>query len=186
MYCFVTRIEVLAEEEYLKTLFEKQVKGVIISSISSNKELIDDLAKKGLHIVALDQTIDGLNASQIHFDYVKGGYMATEHLLKLGHRKIAFISAPLSRPSRKSVYQGYKNALEKYDVNPDESFIQISTKEEETTEKSYEFTNGIALTRNLLKNQNLPTGIFACNDMTAFGVMNELTSQGLKSRRIYP
>jgi LacI family transcriptional regulator len=168
------------EEEYLKTLFEKQVKGLIVSSISPNKEFLGDLVQKGLNVVAFDQTIDDLNSSQIHFDYRKGGYLATEYLLEKGHSKIAFVSAPLSRPSRLSIFQGYQDALEKYGIVVDESWIQIASREEEISEKNYEFNNGITLTRNLLKCSDLPTAIFVCNDMTAFGVMNELTSASIK------
>ncbi|NGP45611.1 LacI family transcriptional regulator [Bacillaceae bacterium SIJ1] len=167
------------EEEYLKTLFEKQVKGLIVSSISPDKNLLGALVRKGLQIVAFDQTIDGLNSSQIHFDYKKGGFMATEYLIKKGHRKIALISSPLTRPSRISVYEGYLNALEQNDLDIDESLIQVASKEYEAFDRSYEFKNGIELTQNLLKNSELPTAIFVCNDMTAFGVMNELTKQGI-------
>ncbi|PAV31256.1 LacI family transcriptional regulator [Virgibacillus profundi] len=167
------------EEEYLKTLFEKQVKGLIVSSISPDKNLLGALVQKDLNIVAFDQTIEGLNSSQIHFDYRKGGYMATEYLIKKGHRKIALISSPLTRPSRISVYKGYLNALENYNIEIDKSLIQIASREYEEFERSYEFRNGIELTRNLLKCSELPTAVFVCNDMTAFGVMNELNKQGI-------
>ncbi|WP_066190954.1 MULTISPECIES: LacI family DNA-binding transcriptional regulator [Gracilibacillus] len=168
------------EEEYLKTLFEKQVKGLIVSSISPDKKLLGALIDKGLNIVAFDQTIDGLDSSQIHFDYQKGGFMATEHLIKSGHQKIALISAPLTRPSRKSVYEGYLHALNQYGLGVDKSWIQIASREYEEFERNYEFKNGIELTQNLLKGTDLPTAIFVCNDMTAFGVMNELIKQGIK------
>ncbi len=165
------------EEEYLTTLFEKQVKGIIVSSISHKKELLDELMQMGLNIVALDQTIEGLNSSQIHFDFKKGGYLATEYLIEKGHQKIAFISSPLTRPSRLSVFQGYQEALQKHGIEVNEAMIQIASREEEISDKNYEFTNGIEFTRQLLAGTDLPTAIFVCNDMTAFGVMNELVAQ---------
>ncbi|KRG15141.1 LacI family transcriptional regulator [Virgibacillus soli] len=168
------------EEEYLKTLFEKQVRGLIVSSISSNKELVEALVQKGLNVVAFDQTIEGLESSQIQFDFRKGGFLATEHLIEKGHRKIAFISSPLTRPSRLSIYEGYQQALEKYEIEVEREWIQIASREEEISERNYEFKNGIDLTKKLLQCSDLPTAIFVCNDMTAFGVMNELANQGIK------
>lgn len=168
------------EKKYVKTLFEKQVKGVIVSSISSNQRLLGELIEKGLNLVAFDQTVEGLNSSQIHFDYRKGGFMAVEYLINKGHRKIAFISSPLSRPSRRSTYHGYRDALDQYGVEIKEEWIQIAAREEEDSEKNYEFHNGIEMTKKLLEKQELPTAIFCCNDMTAFGVMNELATQGIR------
>jgi LacI family transcriptional regulator len=168
------------EEEYVKTLFEKQVKGLIISSISSNENLLGGLVQKGLNLVALDQSIYGLDSTQVHYDYKKGGYMATKYLIEKGHKKIAFVSSPLSRPSRQSVYQGYNDALKEFGIVEESSWVQVATREEEMSDKNYEFNNGKELTQNLLNGSKLPTAIFACNDMTAFGVMNELTSEGIK------
>ncbi|MBO0992116.1 LacI family DNA-binding transcriptional regulator [Bacillus sp. SD088] len=168
------------EEEYLKTLLEKQVRGLIVSSISSNKELVEALVQKGLNVVAFDQTIEGLDCSQIQFDFRKGGFLATEYLIEKAHRKIGFISSPLTRPSRLSIYEGYQHALEKYGMKTEKEWIQIASNEEELSERNYEFNNGIDLTRKLLQCSNLPTAIFVCNDMTAFGVMNELANHGVK------
>ncbi len=168
------------EKKYLKTLLEKQVKGLIVSSISPDKELLDDVVqKKELNVVAFDQKIDGLDSSQIHFDFRKGGFLATEYLIKKGHSKIAFVSSPLTRPSRQSVFEGYQGALEKYGITVDKSWVKIAFGEEEMSERNYEFNNGIELTNKLLQSSDLPTAIFACNDMTAFGVMNELSKQGI-------
>jgi len=168
------------EEEYLKTLLEKQVKGLIISSVSTDNDMLSKLVQMGLNVVAIDQSINELNTSQIHFDYRKGGFLATEFLIEKGHTKIAFISSPLSRPSRQHVYEGYRDALMKYGVKTNKSWICISSMEEEISEMNYEFNNGIMMARRLLSCSELPTAIFVCNDMTAFGVMNELTSHNIK------
>ncbi|MCJ7841226.1 LacI family transcriptional regulator [Lederbergia sp. NSJ-179] len=168
------------EKKYLKTLFEKQVKGLIVSSISQNHKLLKELVEKGLSMVAFDQTIDGFNSSQIHFDFRRAGLMAIEYLWKKGHKKIAFISSPLSRPSRKDTYKGYLDGHKQFNISVNKDLVQIASREEEVSERNYEFHNGIEMTRKLLKKDELPTAIFCCNDMTAFGVMNELAAQEIK------
>lgn len=168
------------EDEYVKTLFENQVKGLIISSISNNKDQLRHLIGLGLNVVAIDQRIDIPEVRQIEFDYRQGGYMAVKHLIEQGHRSIAYVSSPLDRHSRQSIYQGYCEALEEAAIAPRDGWIQIATDEATQDDGIYEFKNGRKMTRNLLQANELPTAIFACNDMTAFGVINELDAHGMR------
>ncbi|MBP1990848.1 LacI family DNA-binding transcriptional regulator [Paenibacillus eucommiae] len=168
------------EEAYLTTLFEKQVKGFIISSISDNKKLLMNLIDLGLQVIAIDQKIDLPEVQQIEFDYRRGGFIATSHLLEQGHRRIAYVSAPLNRPSRQSIYEGFLDAMQQAGAQDDEVLVQIANEEKEIYDGIYEFENGKALTANLMDLDQPPTAIFACNDLTAFGVMNELVARGLK------
>lgn len=168
------------EDEYLLTLFENQVKGVIISSISTNRKQLCRLIDLGLKVIAIDQQIDVKDVLQIEFDYRKGGYMAVRHLIEKGHRRIAYVTAPLNRPSRQSLIEGYRDALREAGLAEEAGLVQIAEQEAELYDGIYEFDNGKRLTRNLLKLPDPPTAIFACNDMTAFGVIHELAAQGLR------
>mgnify|MGYP000353810950 CR=1 FL=1 len=170
------------ENEYIQTLFQKQVQGLIISSISGKIELLNHYISKGLNVVAIDQALDDLkDGFQIGFDYRKGGYLATEHLIQKGHSKIAYVTAPLDRPSRKDILTGYQDALLKYGITPDQEWIQITESVESILDGStYEFSNGKHLANRILNVQDRPTAILACNDMTAVGIINELEKQGVK------
>lgn len=167
------------EDEYLEKLFENQVKGVILSSISFNRKLMSRLIKLGLKVIAIDQPLDLPDILQIKFDYRKGGYMAAKYLADQGHRRIAYVTAPLDRPSRQSIYEGYLDALQEAGIAVEEQLVKVSepTGGDETRG---EFENGKLLTRQLLELSELPTAIFACNDMTAFGVISELSQHGVK------
>lgn len=164
------------EDKYIQAMFEKQVRGLVISSISSDKKQLKHFIDMGLNVVALDQKVEMEEVCQVDFDYRKGGVMATRHLISKGHKKIAYVTAPLDRPSRVSIYEGYASAMK-------EAGLQTSVVEagNETYSGTYEFENGKALTRKLLDGGGeRPTAVFACNDMTAFGVVNELNSHGVK------
>jgi len=169
------------EDDYLQTLFEKQVKGVIISSISGNRNLMLRLIDLGMQVVVIDQRIDLPDVLQIEFDYHSGGHMAASYLLAQGHRRIGYVTAPLDRPSRQRIYQGFMEALHDFGAMPEDGFVQIADEEKGLYDGLYEFENGRTLTRRLLALPERPTAIFACNDMTAFGVINELTSNGIRS-----
>lgn len=168
------------EKGYLQTLYENQVKGIIVSSISDDYSMFSEIQERGVSLVALDQKMENFDCQQILFDYERAGFMAAEYLLKKGHRKIGFISAPLDRFSRKSVFDGFCSAMLQYQIDLPEEYILISTNEYESIENSYEFENGRNLTEKLMNLQNPPTAIFACNDMTALGVYKQLNEMGLK------
>jgi len=167
------------EDEYVKSIFEKQVKGLIISSLSADTKLLKRYIAKGLHVVALDQKLEEEGILQIKFDYRKGGYLAATHLIESGHRRIAYVTSPLDRPSRRSICHGYEEALREHGLAPT---IQIA-ESEEIYDGVYEFDNGKRLTRRLLELSDRPTAILACNDMTAVGVMNELMAAGVQVPR---
>lgn len=163
------------EDTYIQAMFEKQVRGLVISSISSDKKQLKHFIDLGLNVVALDQKMDMENVCQVDFDYRKGGYMATRFLLGKGHKRIAYVTAPLDRPSRLSIYAGYLEAMQEAGLAPN-----VQEGINDSYSGTYEFENGKRLTRKLMDGGDKPTAIFACNDMTAFGVVGELSTLGMK------
>lgn len=163
------------EDKYIQAMFEKQVRGLVISSISSDKKQLKHFMELGLNVVALDQKVEVEDVSQVDFDYRQGGYMATRYLMDKGHRRVAYVTAPLDRPSRISIHEGYMDAMREFGLEP---IVQAGGNE--TYSGTYEFENGKEQTRRLLQTGERPTAIFACNDMMAFGVIHELHAQGLK------
>lgn len=164
------------EDEYIRTLVEKQVKGLIISSISKDKRLLKSLLDRGLHVIAIDQKIEGEGISQIEFDYHKGGAMATRHLQAKGHRQIGYVTSKIDRPSRRSICQGYLEAMQSAGLEP----MVEESPADEVYNAVYEFDSGKRLAGKLMDRPNPPTAIFACNDMMAFGVINELSRRELQ------
>lgn len=163
------------EEEYIRTIMEKQIKGLIISSISEDRTLLRNCINMGLNVIAIDQTIEEDNVSQIKFDYRKGGYIGTKHLLERGHTKIVYLTSKLDRPSRKSIYRGYVDAMQEAGLEP----ILEESNAGGLYTSVYDFDTGKRLARKIIKSQSGPTAIFACNDMMAFGVINELSDRGI-------
>lgn len=164
------------EEEYIRTIMENQIKGLIISSISEDRSLLRNFIDMGLHVVAIDQILEEENVSQIKFDYRKGGYLGTKHLLEQGHRQIAYLTSKLDRPSRKSIYSGYLDAMAEaglkanlYESNAGEIHRDVN-----------DFAIGKNLVQIMMKTSHLPSAVFVCNDMMAFGVIGELSQQGLR------
>ena len=167
------------EMNYVELLRQKQVNGLIIASISSDREYLQTQIGAGLRVVTLDQSVENLNCSKVVIDYELSSKMAMEHLWANGHRKIGFISAPLSIISRKLIYSGYMKSLEKYQIPINKEWLYITDHETETNGEFYEFENGKKWARHLAETADRPTALLVINDMTAYGLMHELANQNI-------
>lgn len=170
--------DVEKEKRYLQSLYEKQVKGVIISALGSGN--IKDYMDKGLEFVLLDQRIDGLDCSFISFDCFKGAYMAVEYLVCNGHRRIAFISSPLTKWTRNETFKGYTAALADSGIDVQEEYLLIGSNEEEVDEEGFEFKNGKQMADEFMRRKLDATAVLAVNDMTAFGFIQQMHLHGKK------
>lgn len=160
------------EKKYIELMEQKQVDGFIVSSTYKNKDILKNLIERDLPLIMLTQDDPELNVSKVSIDDFKGGYEATSHLLQNGHRKIAIIAEKLSNSSDKRL-EGYLSALKTYDVQVNKDLIiRINPSIE----------NGMKSLNMLLKlaREYRPTGIFACNEQLAIGVMLAAREHGIQ------
>jgi LacI family transcriptional regulator len=169
----------VTEKKYLETLYQKQVTGLIISSIDENYRYLKEMQKTGVNIVVFDQEIDDLEYSRVGFDYTRGGMIGVEYLMSMGHGDIAFLTSPLTKKSRRETLEGYRLAHMKNGIEISWDRIIVSETEEESRTGTYEFENGKRLAKRFMELEKRPSAIFAINDMTALGVMQELIEKGI-------
>ncbi len=167
------------EKDYLEVMYRLGIRYIVISPVSSDSGNMLDYKSKGMEFVLLEQKTEGLEASRIHFDMLKGAVIVTQHLLENGHRKIALATTPLTRWTRMQVYNGYKEALARANIDFDESLVFISSDEHESVEEGYDFLAGNDLGDMLAKRAKDFTAVVCVNDITAAGVIVALKKQGL-------
>lgn len=80
------------EARYISTLLSQGVEGVLAASVLSDGDQYGRLA--GLPTVAIDRALPGLQAVVVGADHEAGGRLMADHLLSLGHRRIALLGAP--------------------------------------------------------------------------------------------
>jgi len=168
-----------AEVKIADQLLESDCIGLIIVSICDSYDHIKRLIDHGIKVVAFEQHVD-LDCSKVGFNYSKGGFMAAEYLLQKGYKKIGFISSPMTRPSRKQVFEGYKKALARYNAALNEKYIKIAENEIQSTVEMYDYQNGINLVQELISQGDLPDAIFCINDITAIGAIKKLKDSGYR------
>ncbi|HBT50227.1 MAG TPA: LacI family transcriptional regulator, partial [Caldanaerobacter subterraneus] len=160
------------ESEYIRALKEKYVDGIIFtSSVPSDYQHIMELVRDGVPIVMMDRRMESEEIYGVFIDNYEGGYLATKHLIDLGHRKIGCITGPLKVKNARERLEGYKRALLDNGIEVDERLI---------FEGDYKINNGIIGTEKLLNDNKDITAIFACNDLMAYGAYKTIRSYGYK------
>jgi LacI family transcriptional regulator len=159
------------ERNYLDVLIAKQVDGIAFISAGEYSENLEKAQSSNIPTVIVDRDIKSINSDVVMVDNCKGGYNATEYLIKLGHRKIACITGPsLTNPSAERI-DGYKQALSNAGISINQDFIRTG---------DYRFPSGEKAMQELVSLEQPPTAVFACNDMMALGAYRAITDIGLK------
>ncbi len=184
IYCTVlcnTMRDVEQERLYLRQLYERQIKGVILSSVDESGDTVKEYTRKGMRFVLLDQKLAGVECTGINFDSRVGARMAVEHLISLGHRRIAFVTLPMTRWTRIEIYNGYQDALLTAGIPRDPSLIYTLPSDEQSNGlDDVELEAGSRIAERFLQDGCPATAIMCINDMLAMGIIKTLMKNGLK------
>jgi len=153
------------ERTYLQILRGKRVDGFILGTAHIKDKSILELEKKKFPYILVSRNIEGLEKNCIIVDDIEGGKIATEYLIKLGHRQIAHITGPLQTRSALNRLKGYQLALKKY---------EIEYRDELVGEGDFKIKGGYQIMKRFLKLSEPPAAIFAANDLLALGAMQAI------------
>jgi LacI family transcriptional regulator len=160
------------QDSFINTMREYNVDGLIICpAINTSVATIRRLNEFRIPFVFLSRRVSGVRADFVGNDNELGLRMATEHLLSLGHRRIAMIcSNPLTSTGRER-QKGYTEAIEAAGLPADKSLI---------IEAAPTRQNGMNAIFELLARKKPPTAAVCFNDVSAFGAMLGLHRLGLR------
>ncbi|OME86058.1 LacI family transcriptional regulator [Paenibacillus sp. FSL A5-0031] len=150
-------------------LFQKdRVDGIIVLSPIEEESYIAELKRKNIPFVLLDNQEEHEDVSSVVVDNYLGGYEATKHLIDLGHTEIAHIGGPTLFLSVKERRRGYLQALSEAGLTP--FAIEYS---------QFTVSDGYKVAKKWIRDDSLPTAIFAADDFIALGVIHALSEEGL-------
>ncbi|UCF96328.1 MAG: LacI family DNA-binding transcriptional regulator [Spirochaetaceae bacterium] len=158
------------ELEYLKLLAEKRADGIILAPIDNEVETAESRLTGKMPIVYVSNAPVGTLHSFVVIDNVLGGFLATEHLIRSGYRKIGFVGSTEDSLTIAERLKGYRKALEKYGITIDERHIQLGEFKQES---------GYRIMRKMISDGDYPRAIFAENDLLALGILQGVKAGGL-------
>jgi DNA-binding LacI/PurR family transcriptional regulator len=150
------------ELRIVRSFHARRVDAIVVMSSRVGDRYMSQLSERNIPIVLMNSQRHGAGVNSVKIDNVQGAFAAVNHLIELGHKRIAYIG------NRNRVYSdaermtGYRRALEGANIKFSQEFVVH-------TEFSPE--GGISAIRSLLSSNPTPTAVFCYNDMLAIGVL---------------
>lgn len=159
------------ERENLQMMEDFMVDGMIVSMCSwrKNIDVYQRLAGEGMAIVFYDRLPHGLdNMSQVVVDDNNDSYFMTEHLIRLGRQRIAYLYGPDDIYNAVERGRGYREAMEKFHVYDPQLVVRTGMT----------FADGAAAIDRLIADGKEFDAVYAFTDTLAIGAMNRLREHG--------
>ncbi|OBZ07726.1 LacI family DNA-binding transcriptional regulator [Bacillus sp. FJAT-26390] len=165
------------ESQYLSILMEKQVDGIVmiggrINLAKPSKELVSEVveASKRVPLLLINGNIPGEGLTRVYADEREGAELATQHLIDLGHRDIAFVGGYKHMSNTMQRVNGFVKTMEKNG---------LPTRKEWIRNGGFSVDSGKAFMNQLMELAERPSAIFCANDLVAIGVMKAAHKAGL-------
>ncbi len=158
------------EVRCIDVLRSRRVDGIIVLTGRISDAALKACAK-ALPVVVTGRKLKAPGLFSLHFDNFEGGRLATQHLIQLGHRRIAFITGDPAHADSTERLRGYRGALEAAGIVFDPALVVPG---------EYHEVNGLLAVDRLVESRQRFTAIFAANDQMAFGAALGLQRRSLR------
>ena len=160
------------EVKICQSFYENRVCGIIVSQAKDTTKYdhFNQLLENGVPLVFYDRICTGVNADRVVVDDYQGAYNAVSHLIETGCKRIAFYGSPMTLEISKNRYNGYKDALKRHGIEPDDSLMRFCDNRSDAE----------IVTPEILEREDRPDAFFAVNDDTAIGIMYAAKRLGFK------
>lgn len=167
-----TNDELDKETEYARLLRQKRVDGLIIEPVlgSGNLPLWQELKEKKVPFVTILRQLPVDGIVYVGVDNFRGGYLAANHLITLGHRVIGHLAGPPGLQISKDRKAGYLKALKDRSID---AYGQLILGCDFSREAGYQQM------KRMLRLQPRPTAVFVCSDIVAIGAIDAVLQAGL-------
>lgn len=160
------------EAHAIDILRSRQVDGILMYPVSGkNAEKVASLVNAGFPVVLLADWDESPRCNVISVDDSEGAFKATDHLARLGHRRIAFLNGGGIRGNEEKL-RGYRRALAEAGLPFDPALIVEPT--------GIGYSDGYHAARQLFEQKSPPTAVFASTDSLALGLMYWCLQHGLR------
>lgn len=150
-------------ETIVRRMLERKVEGVAVLTFGSEESVLDQLVTHGIPLVLAEFEVNNPRVSTILIDYATGMREAVEHLVGLGHKKIAYLAGPHTLHSAETRLHCFENST---------AACRLKIRREWIVDADHTLKGGEAGMQRLLQLEDRPTAVICSNDMTAIGVLH--------------
>jgi DNA-binding LacI/PurR family transcriptional regulator len=158
------------DQVYARFLIEQRVAGVLFASVTMHSQAPQQLAQAEIPCVFMNRTRRDLCMPSVLTDNVGGAYKMTEHLIHLGHRRIAFVRGMPDTTTSQDRELGFCRCLIDHRLSVEAALLE---------QGDYTRSGAYRATVRLLLQSSPPTAIFCANDYMAFGALEAAADLGI-------
>lgn len=147
----------------------QRVDGLIVMATEAETATLETLLPETMPLLLVNTDAQGLPFDALNFDNYRGGYLATEHLVEQGHRRIAMLKGPERAFDARERLRGYRDALRAHGVAPSP---ELEIPGDYSPEAGYHAADA------LLALNPRPTAVFCANDQSALTLISALRNRG--------
>ena len=158
------------EVEYVSMLVQRQVAGVLLVPASSSSRSLAILGAQQVPVVIVDRRVRSHRVDVVRGDSLAGAHALGQHLIQLGHRRIAILAGRKTVSTSVDRVTGFTRALAAAGITQDPRLVRYG---------GYHQSEGYAMALEVLEERPAPTAIFAANNFIAVGAMRAIREAGL-------
>jgi LacI family transcriptional regulator len=164
------------EQQILDLLQQQAVRGIIISPIDPDPAALVRMSHRGTPVVLIDHPRGSSDLCAVAVDHVLGGQLAAEHLLSLGHRRIAYLGGAVNSAAVLRRREGACRALTAAGLDPDRALLDIRM----AIHPPPLVDAAAAAVEQILSARPRPTAVACLNDTAALGLLEGLHAAGVR------
>ncbi len=169
-----TRAAAFREADYVHMLLDRRVDGMIfiaceMTHLAGEHDHYARLLEEGARLVFVNGALDGIDVPCVSVDERHAGFLATQHLIALGHRRIGFVAGPADYLPTQEKAAGRLDALNRAGLSPDGPVVH----------GEFTLEGGRSSARTLLSRPDRPTAVICSSDVIAIGVLQVARELGL-------
>ncbi|HEV3157448.1 MAG TPA: LacI family DNA-binding transcriptional regulator [Candidatus Baltobacteraceae bacterium] len=157
------------EMRHIHSMVERRIDGVLIFPISRSSRTLRPFVDAGIPVVTIDREVDHAAHDAVVLNNVRGSMLAVEHLLALGHRRIAFIGGYGNSPADGRL-EGYRSALAAHGVVERKGYVRYCDLMQ---------NGGNVEMKRLLALRVRPSAVIAINHLVTLGALTAIGEQRL-------
>jgi LacI family transcriptional regulator len=171
----VTNESYLLEKEYVERLMANRVDGLFLSISQEtysegHYEHLQKVMNRQVPLIFIDRQYEDIQTTGVTTNDYVGAFMATEHLIQTGHKRIAHLRGPHGMAIAEQRFNAYCACLLKYNLPIEDELIK---------QVNFTIESAIEPTKALLNLPTPPDAIFGVNDQVCFGALQLIREKGL-------
>jgi LacI family transcriptional regulator len=171
----ITHSQESIEKEIANTqlLFARRVDGVLVSPTlaTSDTRHFTAFIEKGVPVVFFGRAMPACGSGRVMVDNTRCGYLATEHLIRQGCRRISVVTSALNQNNNVQQYRGFREALKRYGLTPSPDLLIT---------ENIETIGGADIAQKVMRMDPLPDGLFIPNDQIAVTCIHHFAEAGIR------